>query len=119
MALENITDMINPLSGDLWGNLPPEILAPFERLITILQIAGVVILIYILFLLIKGILGWRRNRRIDITYEKVLEIDKKLDELLKRTAKKEKALEKQEKKKGFFARLFGRKEGSKNRLKRK
>lgn len=107
MALENITNVINPLNNNIWSNLPPEILAPFERLITILQVAGVIILIYILFLLIKGILGWRRNIRIDKTYEKVLEIDKKLDDLLRRTAKKEKI---SEKKPGFFARLFGKKE---------
>jgi hypothetical protein len=107
MALENITNTINPLNNNIWSNLPPQLLAPFERLITILQVAGVIILIYILFLLIKGILGWRRNRRIDKTYEKILEIDKKLDEVLKRTAKKEKILEKQGKKPGFFARLFG------------
>jgi len=102
MALENITN--------LWSNLPPELLAPFEKLITILQVAGIVIIVYILYILIKGILGWRRNKRIDITYERVLEIDRKLDELLKRIPKKEKISEKKEKKQGFFARLFGRKE---------
>ena len=106
MELENITNMINPLEDSLWNNLPPEIIAPFARLITILQIAGIIILIYLLFLLIKGILTWKRNKKIDITYEKVLEIDKKLDELLKRTAKKENK-EKHAKKPGFFARLFG------------
>lgn len=107
MALENLTNTINPLNNNIWSNLPPQLLAPFEKLITILQVAGIIILIYILFLLIKGILGWRRNRRIDKTYEKVLEIDKKLDEVLKRTAKKEKVSEKHAKKPGFFARLFG------------
>lgn len=117
MALENITNTINPLNNNIWSNLPPEILAPFEKLITILQIAGVIVLIYILFLLIKGILGWRRNIKIDKTYEKVLEIDKKLDELLKRTTKKEK-IEKKERKPGFFTRLFRKKEIKKDKKKK-
>jgi hypothetical protein len=118
MALENLTDTINPLNNNFWSNLPPEILAPFAKLITILQIAGIVILIYILFLLIKGILTWKRNKKIDITYEKVLEIDRKLNELLNRTAKKEKKLEKPEKKQGFFSKLFVKKEIKKEKTKK-
>ncbi|MEK6936008.1 MAG: hypothetical protein AABW67_04405 [Nanoarchaeota archaeon] len=108
MALENITNIVNPLKDNLWSNLPPELLAPFAKLITILQVVGIVIIVYVLYLLIKGILNWRRNKRIDITYEKVLQIDRKLDEVLKRTAKKEKLPEKKEKKPGFFSRLFGK-----------
>ena len=107
MALENITNLVNPLNNNLWSNLPPELLVPFQKLITILQVVGIVIIVYVLYLLIKGILNWRRNKRIDITYEKVLGIDRKLDELLKRTKKKENVIEKKEKKIGFFSRLFG------------
>jgi len=114
MALENITNMT---SSEFLNSLPPQLLAPFEKLITILQVAGIVLLIYILILLIKGILGWRRNMRIDKTYEAVLEINEKLDELLNRAAKKEKKSEKQEKTPGFFAGLFGKKGSKKRKLK--
>lgn len=98
----NMTELTKGVSAFLLDKLSP--------LITLFKVIGIVLLIYIIYLIIRGILNFRRNRRIDITYEKVLEIDKKLDELLKRTPKKEKAIFKQEKKPGFFARLFGKKE---------
>jgi len=110
MILENITNAIKPLNNNPWNNLPPEILVPFTKLITLLQIAGIAVLIYTSFLLIKGILNWKRNKKIDITYKKVLEIDKKLDELLKKRNKETKKIEKQKKKPGLFSKLFRRKE---------
>ena len=115
MAIEGVVNASEISPEILW----PLVLKAFSPLITLAEIFGVVFLIYLIYVLIKGILTYKRNKKIDIIYEKVLEIDKKLDELLKRTAKKEKVLEKQEKKKGFFAKLFGKREGSKKRLKRK
>lgn len=123
MALENLTNTINPLNNNaIWNNLPPEILTPFTKLITILKIAGVVVLIYILFLLIKGILTWKRNRKINQIYEKVMEIDKKLEKLLNKPKEKEKIhekekiLEKQKTKSNFFNKLF-KKEKPKKEIK--
>ena len=107
MALENITDLVNPLNDNFLNSLPPELLAPFAKLIAIIQVVGIVIIVYLVFLLIRGILAWKRNKRIDITYEKVLGIDRKLDELLKRTPRKIKIIGAKEKKPGFFSRLFG------------
>ena len=108
MAIEEAVNA-SDISSILW----PLISKALSPLITIFKIVGVVLLIYLIYLIIKGILTYKRNKRIDITYEKVLEIDRKLDELLKRTPKKEKILEKKEKKPGFFARLFGKKEKKK------
>ncbi len=105
MAIEEVINATD-ISSVLW----PLVSKAVSPLITIFKIVGVVFLIYIIYLIIKGILNWRRNIRIDKTYEKVLEIDKKLDEILKRTAKKENKIEKQSKKPGFFTRLFGKKE---------
>ena len=119
MALENITEIINPLNKSIWGSLPPEILAPFAKLIAILQIAGIVVITYLAFLLIKGILGWKRHKRIDITYKKVLEIDKKLDKLLNKTERKENKIEKQEKKPGLFSKLFRKKEKKIEKIEKK
>ena len=115
MAIEGVVNASEISPEILW----PLVLKAFSPLITIFKIVGVVLFIYLIYLIIKGILTYKRNKKIDITYEKVLEIDKKLDELLKRTAKKEKILEKQEKKKGFFARLFEKKEKSEKKLKTK
>jgi hypothetical protein len=103
------------ISSILW----PVVSDAISPLITLFKIVGVVVLVYLIYVIIKGILNWKRNKRIDITYEKVLEIDRKLDELLKRTAKKEIASEKSEKKIGFFTRLFGKKEKISKRAKEK
>ncbi|MDD5192537.1 MAG: hypothetical protein PHH54_03950 [Candidatus Nanoarchaeia archaeon] len=112
MAIEGVVNA-SDVSNALWP-LVSEALAP---LMTIFKIVGIVLLVYIIYLIIRGILNYRRNTRIDITYEKVLEIDKKLDELLKRTPKREKKPEKPEKNPGFFAKLFGRKEIKKEKKK--
>lgn len=113
MGFESITSNVSELVSienlDI-TNLPLGISATFAKLIFILQIAGIVFIAYIIFLLIRGILTWRRNKRIDITYEKILEIEKKLDELLKRASKQGKKSEQTQKKPGFFARWFGRKD---------
>ena len=102
MAIEGVVNA-SEISSQLW----PLLLDTFAPLITLLKVVGVVLIIYIIYLIIRGISNWRRNKRIDITYQKVLGIDKKLDELLKRTKKKENVIEKKEKKPGFFSRLFG------------
>jgi low affinity Fe/Cu permease len=106
MAIEEGVNASEISAEILW----PLVLKAFSPLMTLAKVLGVVVLIYLIYVIIKGILDYNRNKKIDITYEKILEIDKKLDELLKRTAKKEKISEKQEKKKGFFARLFDKKE---------
>jgi len=108
MAVENITDIVISAFDPVGLNnitLPPEIIAPFSKLITILQILGIVVVAYILFIIIKGILTYNRNKKIDITYGKVLEIDKKLDLILSKKEKTE--IKKSDKNPGFFARLFG------------
>jgi hypothetical protein len=112
MAIEEVVN-----ASDIYNLLEPLVSKAVSPLITLIKITGVIILIYIIYIIIKGIFTYKRNKRIDITYEKVLEIDKKLDELLKRTAKKEKKSEKPEKKPGFFARLFGKKEPKKEKKK--
>jgi hypothetical protein len=121
MGLESITGNVSELvsiENLNMANLPLGLSETFAKLVFILQIAGIVFIVYVVFLLIRGILTWKRNKRIDITYEKILEIDKKLDELLKRTSKREKIADKTEKKPGFFARLFGKKDSRIKKIKK-
>jgi hypothetical protein len=115
MALEEVINA-SEISSEILMPLVSKALSP---LITIIKVAGIVFVIYLTYAIIKGILTYKRNKKIDITYEKVLEIEKKLDELLKRTARKENIPEKCEKKKGFFAKLFGKREESEKKLKKK
>ena len=112
-----VEEVIN--SSDISSALWPLVSSALSPLMTIFKIIGIALLVYIIYIIIKEILEWRRNKKIYLTYEKVLEIDRKLDELLKRTPKKEKILEKQEKNTGFFARLFGRREIEKENKEKK
>jgi hypothetical protein len=77
-------------NGEVLKNLPPEIVANIASLLLILKAAGILLIFYILFLAVKGILDLIRNRRIKKIYEKIYEIDGKMDLLLKNSQKKRK-----------------------------
>ena len=87
MVIENTTiinqvkDRINP--GEIIKALPPEIISKIDFLINFGKIIGILFLIYIVFLIIKAIFNLIRDRRIKKIYQKVIEIDEKLDLLLK------------------------------------
>ena len=84
MAIDGVINATN-FSNEIFQPLISTALAP---LMTIIKVIGVALFVYILYLVIKGILEWKRNKRIDITYEKVLQIEKKLDDLLKKKKSK-------------------------------
>ena len=65
-------------------NFPPELVARFETLITIFKALGIIFIIYLIFLIINIIMNIRRNLMIKKTYEKINEVDKKLDRVLKK-----------------------------------
>ena len=111
--------------SELINNFPTDISGLLAKLITILQVVGIAVIVYVIYLIIRGISNWRRNKRIDKTYNLVIEINNKLDafigdkkkEKLKELEKVEREIEKEkkelkenkkEKKKGFFSRLFGK-----------
>ncbi len=97
------------LNESFWSNLPPELISKITGLVTILKVTGVVVIGYIIFLIIKWILGIRRYKKISVIYKKVNIIDKKLDlllgkrklEELKETEIKETKKEKKRKRKSF------------------
>ncbi len=93
--ISNFNVSIDPLSLDFWTNIPPEIISRMELLINIAKAAGIIFIIYLIYVLIRGFLNIKRNKRIDKTYKKVKLIDKKLDVLLgkKRLKELEKELE--------------------------
>ncbi len=93
MGIDDIVgDAINniPFNDSLFSSLPPEILSRIDNLITIAKAAGIVFIIYILFLIVKGILAYKRTIKISQISRKVNEIDKKLDLLIKQEMPKEK-----------------------------
>jgi len=86
----NVSEVGNVLlnNSDIWKNLPPEMIKSIGILITILKAVGIVFLIYLVFLIVRSILNIIEKRRIKKIYNAVLEMDKKLDVLVKKKEKK-------------------------------
>ena len=67
---------------EILNQLPPETSAGIGTLITIFQAVGVFFLIYLIFLIVNIVLNIRRGIMIKKTYNKVYEIDEKLDKII-------------------------------------
>jgi len=70
--------------------LPPEIITRIGGLITLFKAIGIVFVIYIIFIIVKSILDIIRGRRIYKIYNKIYEIDEKLDKILGNYKKEDK-----------------------------
>ncbi len=91
MGIANFSDVskLIPPDGSLLRELPPELLSKFADLILILKAASILFIIYIIFLIIGGVMRIIERRRIKKIYQKVNEIDEKLDIIIKDKDKKE------------------------------
>jgi len=69
--------------NEVFATLSPELSNSFITLITILKTIGIIFVIYLIFLIVKSIMEFIEKKRIKKIYEKVNEIDKKVDALLK------------------------------------
>jgi len=81
---------------DVVEALPPELSNSIGTLVTILKAIGIVVLIYLIYMITNGVLKWRTNKRIKKIHKIVEEIDRKLDIVFKKKHKKQ---EKEDKKK--------------------
>ena len=107
MGLGELTGMVvdgvpNVASNVLPSNLsvtdlPPEIISRIAGLITILQAAGIIFIVYMAFLITRWILNFKRYRKVNKMYSKMEEMDKKLDLLLDNKEIKKKKEKKKEK----------------------
>jgi len=70
--------------------LPPSVLARVEGLVTIFKFVGIAVIVYVLYILIMGFFTWRRIKRMRRIEKKVVEIDRKLNRLLKGKGKNKK-----------------------------
>ena len=77
------------LNQSLLENLPTELLEPILKLITILQVAGIIFIGYLVFLIIRWVLNFKRYRKVKKISKKVELIDRKLDVLLGKKRLKE------------------------------
>jgi hypothetical protein len=113
-------NVLNSSNASIIGSLPGEVISKVEGLITVLRVAGIIFIAYIVFLIIRWFFGIRRHRKINKIYKKVNIVDKKLDVLLgkKRLEELEKVVETKKEKKpekkekiSFFG--FGKKQKKK------
>ena len=113
-----------PLDLSNLSQISPDIASGIIDIIFIIKAIGIILLIYIIFLIISAIMNIIRNIRIKRIYEKVYEMDSKLNillesdksksELLKKLTEK-KLTEEKHSKKSFFSFLFDRKGKSKKK----
>ena len=78
---DNITDIFLQ-NTTILDFLPPEISANLGMLITILKTLGIIAIIYVIFLITTLILNLKRGKIIKKTYEKIEELEKKVDKIL-------------------------------------
>ncbi len=67
--------------------LPPQVLARVEGLLLLFKAVGIAVIVYIIYLFISGFLIFRRMKRMKFIEKKVVDIDKKLNRLLKKNKK--------------------------------
>ena len=70
------------------SELPPALVGKVGGLISILQAIGIALLAYIIFLFVKGVLTFKKLRRLSKIEMRLTEIDKKMDLLLKKDQNK-------------------------------
>jgi len=84
---EGINLSVAEIEKGIINNMPPEVSASLHTLINILEAIGIVVLIYIIFLIIRAFFAINTNRRIKKISENVEQINSKLDNLVKKKKK--------------------------------
>ena len=83
MSIDGAVVINNSEVIDVLGSIPG-----LSGLIKIGQVAGILVIVYIAFLIFKAILGFRQHKKISNLNKTLESIDKKLDKLVKQTTKK-------------------------------
>ena len=77
--MANLTDLVN--NSIIPADITNKITNDINLLFLILKTIGILIIVYVIFLIIKWIFDFIRNRRIKKIYKKVNDLDEKMDEL--------------------------------------
>ena len=84
MVVEEVVVNASDVVGGLVDDVVPVLLDKAGPLITIFKAVGVVLVVYVIYLIYSGIIKMRDRRRLKRIDKKVSEIDRKLDKLLKK-----------------------------------
>ena len=76
--------------SEIIATLPPHIIARIETLVVVLKAVGIAFVVYVIYVFVMGFINYKRIRRQRAMEKKLIEIDKKLDILLKKDKKKDK-----------------------------
>ena len=68
--------------------LPPYITSKLETLIIILKTIGIAFIIYLIYLILRIVIEFKKNKRLKFIEEKIEVVNQKLDVLLKLKKKK-------------------------------
>ena len=83
MAIPSLEIDLNQTGSEianlLWRTMPSEFTSGISLLITLGKVAGIVFIVYLLFLVIKSIINIRQALRMKSIANNVAEINKKLD----------------------------------------
>ena len=82
MVVEEVVINASDVVGGLVDGVVPVLLDKAGPLITIFKAVGVVLVVYVIYLIYSGIIKMRDRRRLKRIDKKVAEIDRKLDKLL-------------------------------------
>jgi len=102
VGIENLTGLS---SGIDWSEVIMGV-PGLGGLVAIGKAVGIVVIVYISFLIIRSIVQIKYSLRFKRLTQNVEDINRKMDILISQKSRKEKPSEKDVKKKGWFARLF-------------
>jgi hypothetical protein len=79
-VLINSSDIVSEMINDI----VPALMERAGPLVTIFKAVGVVLIVYIAYLIYRGVIRLRDRKRLKIIEKKVFDIDAKLDKLVKK-----------------------------------
>ena len=74
--------------SEMVSSLPPYLIDRFENLVMILGAVGIAFVVYVIYVVVKMVLGFKHNQRLKILIKKVDSLEKKIDILIKERKKK-------------------------------
>ena len=69
--------------SDVISSLPPYLMDRFDNLVMILGAVGIAFIVYVGYVVVKMILGFKHNKKLKILIKKVDSLERKIDILVK------------------------------------
>lgn len=76
------------ISNEMVNALSPLLAEKLSFILSLLRAIGIAFIIYIIYLLVRGIFRWKDRKRLIRVEEKLNDLDKKIDKILKSTKNK-------------------------------